>query len=288
MRGTICAALALLALAGCSGGDEPKTSPPTALLPEHRRFATTEQAFRAVLTDNHRVIGVGEYHVTTGGPEVTSALVRFRDELLPVLQGRATDLVVETWAEYGNCDAQAAAASATVKRDIERPLEIENEVVSLLRRAEALKVRPHVLPFSCDDYRSLLGADGQVDYEKLLLLITARLRAEALAGLAQPDAVIAVFGGATHNDLYPYEAVADLSYAPAIVDQAPGAYVEIDLYVPELVRGDRLLASEPWYPLLELPGGVGPDRALLIERGTDSYIILLPTSASPSPARAAD
>lgn len=261
--------------AGSSAGEVP--------IPPHRVLPTAEAALRAILWppgqpvgQAPRVLGIGEVHQTERTAGVRSALSRFTAELLPVLAGHVTDLVIESWIEPAGCDAEAAHASAEVARDIERPASTEDELGTLVERARGLRVRPHFLSFGCDDYRALRGRDGQVDYEALLGAVTARLRDEALAGLGHEGAVIALYGGALHNDLHPGPGVADFSYAAAVDAAAAGAYVEIDLIVPEYVTGNKTLAREPWYPLLER---AGPDHVVLIERAPRSYVLLLPRSA---------
>ena len=80
-----------------------------------------------------------------------------------------------------------------------------------------------------------------------------------------------------HNDLPPRAGLEANSYGPALREQAGQAYVELDLYVPELVLGQEASIQEPWYPLAER--AVGPDRALLHTRGPRSFVLLLPTTA---------
>ena len=286
--------LMLLLAGACSNPDAapapPEPAPPAdrvlpvphAALP-YRVLPTAEAALRAVVWPPGRaageraprVLGIGEVHQTARTAGVRSALSRFTAELLPVLAGHVTDIVIESWIEPAGCDAQAAHASAEVARDLERPAGTENELVTLVERARGLRVRPHLLSFGCDDYRSLRGPDGAVDYEALLGAVTARLRDRALAGLGHEDAVIALYGGALHNDLHPNPGVADFSYAAAVDAAAPGAYVEIDLIVPEYVIGNAAFARQPWYALIDR---AGPDHVVLIERAPRSYVLLLPRS----------
>ncbi len=269
--------------AGPATGSETEPAPGAATAPgadlPHRVLPTAEAALRSIMQPEHgaapRVIGIGEHHQTQRTEAVRSALSRFAGELLPVLAGHVTDLVIESWAEPAGCDAEAAEASAEVSRDIERPPVTENELVTLIERARALRIRPHLLAFECADYRALRGPDDRVNYEALLGAVTTRLRDRALAGLAHEGAVIALYGGALHNDLHPNPGVADFSYAAAVDEAAPGRYVEIDLLVPEYVTGNAALAREPWYPLLDR---AGPDHVVVIERAPRSYVLLLPRS----------
>jgi hypothetical protein len=132
----------------------------------------------------------------------------------------------------------------------------------------------HVLQMSCADHASLLP-DGaaEIDYWKLLLLVTERLAAKAKELHAAPDRVLVLYGGAHHNDRYPDESLAEISYVPEIEKLVGERYVELDLYVPELIAGNSLLEAQDWYPLVET--AAGPDRVVLIERGPRSYILLM-------------
>lgn len=265
--------------AGAVSGPAPALDQPGRAELPHRVLPTAEAALRSIMQPAEgaapRVIGIGEHHQTRRTAAVRSALSHFAGELLPVLAGHVTDLVIESWAEPAGCDAEAAQASAEVSHDMERPPATENELVTLIERARALGIRPHLLAFGCADYRALRGPDDRVDYEALLGAVTTRLREQALAGIAHEGAVIALYGGALHNDLHPSPGVADFSYAVAVDQAAPGRYVEIDLMVPEYVTGNAALAREPWYPLLDR---AGPDHVVSIERAPRSYVLILPRS----------
>ena len=91
-------------------------------------------------------------------------------------------------------------------------------------------------------------------------------------GGAGDPKVVALYGGALHNDLFPLEGLEAFSYAAALQKLTGGRYAELDLYVPEYVQGDEAMRREPWYPLLRL---ADPQRVVLIERGARSYILLL-------------
>lgn len=257
----------------------------------HRVFPGAAAALAEVLADDPRVIGFGEYHQTTATLHVPSALHRFTGEMLDVLGASVSDLIVETWVEDGACGKQEQQVGADVRETTERPPETGNEVLALAERARGQGIQPHALKLDCADYATLIGDGGDVDYEQLLALITRELRATTARVLAHRDQQrahpgdagmpgarrrIAVYGGSLHNDIYPHEALAMYSYAADIQQRTEGRYVEVDLYVPELIEGNELLAKEPWYPLLARQAG--PDRVILIERGPGSYILILPRS----------
>jgi hypothetical protein len=268
-------------------------------VPRFIAFPGAGPALAHVLADRPRVVGFGEYHQRVGGPAVPSALKRFTEQMLPVLATQATDLVVETWVTDGSCGATEKKVVANVKKTTERPKATENEIVTLALRARAANVQPHALKVGCADYQRMLGGKN-VDYVKLLEFIGHQLRDTAVGAMAQrakptgaptsqpasapgPRRLVALYGGALHNDLYPAAGLESWSYAADLAKH--GRYVEVDLYVPEYVTGDERLAKEPWYPLLKR---AGPDRVLLIERDKDSYILVLATTpaAAGAPASA--
>jgi len=277
--------LVVLIAAGCSKGkDEPARPPesPTTVAPEppepelppHALFDSAGAAVEKILETKPAVIGFGELHATTADhASIVPALPRFNAQILEPLSRHATDIVVETWPEMGACGKAEAAVSNQVKQDTERPPETENHVLTLANKARELGMVPHALEMSCDDYEALLDDNKQVDYEKLLLLITDRLGAKTTLILRRKDRVVALYGGATHNDRYPDEAIADLSYAARVREASGDGYVEVDLYVPEFAASNELFKQEPWYPLLER--ATSTDKVVLFQRGEGSYILLL-------------
>ncbi|MBL8934044.1 MAG: hypothetical protein JNM69_05815, partial [Archangium sp.] len=60
-------------------------------------FGSPKDAFAHVLASRPQILGVGEYHELKGAPKVPSAIKHFMNEALPVLDGGATSLIVETW-----------------------------------------------------------------------------------------------------------------------------------------------------------------------------------------------
>lgn len=176
---------------------------------------------RAERESGLRVVAFGEYHQTNamakkGAP--VSSLRRFSGELFGVLAPRASDIVLETWVTDGNCGSQETTAVAKVEKTTERPQSTENELVTLVKQAKAAGVQPHILRLSCDDYKSMLAADGQVDFEKLLGLLTTLLH-KKIAGIATArSAAVNKAGSAAEKD-----AAASPPAAPASPPAAPAA-----------------------------------------------------------------
>lgn len=252
-------------------------------IPRHATFPNAARALESVLaTHQPRVLGFGEIHQKTDSAPVRSAVKRFAEQLLPLLAPKATDLLVETWVTEGRCGKQEKRVVKQVDKGTKRPASTENEVLTLLRRGKKLGLKPHILVLSCADYKKLAGKDGKLDYEALLSTVTRHLRKKVLAIASGPKAgaaakkttrrTLLVYGGALHNDLFPPKGLEMFSYAPAAAKATEQRYVEIDLYVPEYLRGDKELRKKPWFPLI---GKATPGQVVLIERGKRSYILVL-------------
>jgi hypothetical protein len=296
------AALACLALASCGEtAPEPKPEPEPVGNPEPkpaepdedtgkvevqpgdlpaRSFATLGEAMNHILEEaKPRVIGFGEVHQLEGTVKFESSVERFSRWVVPELAGKTSDLVVETWVNLGVCGAQEAAVHKDLDETTERPETTESEVVRLLKRAEQLGVRPHILEFECKDYEALLEKDSEVDYFEMLGLITRELEQRSAKLVAEPTAegepvrAVAVYGGAIHNDLAPHEELAQFSFAAALDEASGGRYVEVDLLVPEFLETSEPFKAQPWYS--QFARLASPDRVTVIERAERSYVVAL-------------
>ena len=292
--------LLCLAPAGCKGKQQaigkpdppprtPDTKPaPAPAQPEltHRQFLTAGEALQALLKEHRpRVLGLGEFHQNKATVKVRSATRRFSESMVPVLGRHASDLVVETWITEGKCGKQEKRVVKNVEKTTQRPQTTESEIITMLRRAKGLGIQPHILKAGCKDYKKIMGADGKVDYVQLLGFITRALRQktesilEARANTKpgrpalQKRELVVIYGGALHNDLFPYEDLKSFSFAAQLKQRTGGRYLELDLYVPEYVAGDETLSKERWYPLFERLAS--PQKVLLIRRGEGSYILVL-------------
>lgn len=98
---------------------------------------------------------------------------------------------------------------------------------------------------------------------------------ERTGARAVPDATLVLYGGAVHNDVNPRADLAAYAYGPAVVAAGGAAYLELDVYAPELLRGNTLLLEPSWAPLLDR---AGPDHVVLFPRGPQSWVLLLETT----------
>jgi hypothetical protein len=249
--------------------------------PSLRVFDSPAEALAAVMAEKPRVLGIGEYHEIENGPKAPSALHHLLvDGMFDGVAPRASHLVLETWVTEGRCGKKEKQVAKKVEEDTERPDTTEDELVTLIKKARAAGVQPGILTVSCVEYLTMIDAKGEIDYVRLLALITDHLEREIRAALdedkarngkAGKDRVVLVYGGALHNDYYPRKELADYSYARAIRKATGEHYVEVDLYVPEFIARDSTIPTEPWYKLVDtIPAG----KTGLVQRGPHSYILL--------------
>jgi hypothetical protein len=250
--------------------------------PRARAISSVNGAIEELLARQPRVVAFGEIHQTTASLKVPSSLKHFEDEILPVVAPRASDLVVETWVTEGKCGKTEKAVMKDVQKTTERPVQTEDEVVTLLKRAKAAGVKPHILSVSCKEYEAIYQGK-QVDYDALLRMTSDKLEAgvrEVLGkpGTASPRAVV-VYGGALHNDLAPAEGLSAYAFGESLSKTVGGKYLEIDLYVPEYVEKQKSLRAEPWYRAYKK--AARPGQAVMIERSLASYVIVFPKAQRP-------
>lgn len=241
---------------------------------------TFPDAFAALrdLLGKRRVIAFGELHEIAGKSDARSSLARFHTELLGPLLPFASDLIVETWVTTGSCGETEKKVVAEVENSTQRPATTENEIITVLKQAKAGGVAPHMLEIDCHDYAALTDAKtGEVDYEKLLSLVTRGLERQMNAALARSpksDKAVLVYGGALHNDVFPRRELAAYSFARTMTKRTRGRYLEIDLYVPEYIEHDDRLTAEAWYGRYQR--AAQPGRVVRVRRSDDSYIFVFP------------
>jgi hypothetical protein len=240
-------------------------------------FTSSEEAFDYVLARGPRILAVGEAHAQKGTEAIESATRRFGERLLPRLQGRASDLVIELMIASGKCGNTEQKV-----REQQRPVTrnqtatAQNEFVTLGHRAKALGIQPHPLTPSCEEYGAVTRA-GQADVAVLLetvARVTAR-QAKALLGNGK-SAMVVTYGGAIHNDVAPRAGRESWSFGPELSGPIQGAYVELDLIVPEYVKDTEAWRAMPWYDAFS-KAPTSP-AARLITTGPASYVLIFPNA----------
>ena len=275
----------LLALALAAAAPPPAKPPLDCGVYSCRLFDSPKQAYAEVIAKKPQVIGLGEYHELDDGKKIKSAIKRFTEALLPMLKGKASHLIAETWVTNGHCGKVEKEATAQIEKESNRPATTEDEVVTMLKAASALGLQPHILNVECEDYEELFDEKGEIDNVKLLELVTRLLRekAEKLAGEAKDGKAIVIYGGALHNDLTPSEDLASFSFGPALKKATEGHYLQLGLYVPEFVEHDDEVKTADWYPYFQKH--VSTSKTLLIGLSPEAYLLVFPRTARPPAKR---
>jgi hypothetical protein len=246
-----------------------------------RLYATSTEAFRAVLEQKPLVLALGEAHARKDVPGVASSSKRFTAEMLPELKDRASDLVIELMAPPTGCEPSTKIVRKELGKVTAKQADTnQNEYVTMGDEAKKLGVTPHLLHPTCADFKALgaAGADG-VDaglrlIGRLMRESTERLLARnAGAGV---EKIVVLYGGAIHNDVEPLEAVKPYSFGPELVAATRGRYVELDVFVPEFISDTGMWTRFAWYPHFDRQAH--PEKATLFAPVPSSYTLLLPAT----------
>jgi hypothetical protein len=243
-------------------------------------YADLGAALTAIIPADTRVIGFGELHNRTDRAQVTSTLAHFTNEALPALEDRLSDLIIETWITDPHCGSAAQVATAKVTTTMKRPEATKSEIAVLADAAKAAHIQPHAMRITCADYAKIAPPGKEMDVAAMLDLTTRELGRIATEAVLHRDKephhrpLIALYGGALHNDRFPDKGVEQWSYAAKVDALTHDHYVEIDLIVPELALGDAQMQKQPWYPLAEKAG----KTVQVYTRGERSFVVILARS----------
>jgi hypothetical protein len=246
-------------------------------------FATAEAAFEHALAAEPRIVALGEAHAQKDAPKVKSTVRRFAEELLPKLEGRATDLVLELLTTNGSCGKAVENDVAERQKPVTEPQAAsnQNQYVTLGALGKKLGIAPHPLVPECEELRAVSQA-GAADIDRLLVLIADAMvrETEKLLASADPKRAIVLYGGALHNDLTPRPGRERWSYGPRLSKSAGGRYVEIDLVIPEYVKPTPSWQGFPWYAawIALAPSS----ETILYQPSPASFVLIFPRSAPPS------
>jgi hypothetical protein len=250
-------------------------------------FDRAEDALLATLADDPTVLAIGEAHAQRGAT-VPSSAKRFTDTLLPLLAGRASDLLVELMMPPKGC-AKQTQAMRTVQKPVttQQAAGNQNEYVVMGEAAHKLGIVPDLLRPSCADLAAVedAGADAiDVSLATIARLTTAQAekmidRDRASAALAKK--IVVTYGGALHNDASPPPERARWAYGPALSKYVDGRYVELDMVVPEFIEDTETWRKQPWFGAYQQVKATG--KATLFRLAPRSYVLVFaPTPAMPS------
>jgi hypothetical protein len=234
------------------------------------------------------VLGIGEVHAPKGAT-VPSAAKRFTDDLLPILAGRASDLLLELMAPPAGCsDAVAEVRQRQEVVTSRHAATDQDEYLAMGVRARALGLVPDMLRPTCADMDGIQNAgDDLLDVSLTTIARLSRVQALRLAdrdALSEADRgkMVVLYGGALHNDLTPPPGSAAWSYAPALDAHVGGRFAAIDLVVPEYIAAD-LVADAPkalsWWPAYDR-ARLGR-KVTLFHTGPRSFAVVFQASQPP-------
>jgi hypothetical protein len=242
-----------------------------------------------VLREAPLALGIGEAHAPAGSEQVPTTAARFAEQLLPVLQGRASHIIVELLAPNPECPRAESGLEQAQKPVIRaQSRENQSDYLSIGVRARALGIEPFVLTPSCEEFRAI-GAAGKDALRATLATIatiTARMAKGALLQnrKAGSDRIVLAYGGALHNDLGPSDDTrAAFRYGAALTHFTAGRYVALDLIVREFIKDNAAWRALPWYGKFDPQSA--PESCVLLSPSPQSYVLFFPGSV---PSAAAD
>ena len=184
-----------------------------------RLFDSPAQAFRAILDEKPIIVAIGEAHAQKGAEGVPSSAKRFTTELLPTLEGRASDLLVELMAPPSGCKAKAEAVRKKQKVVTERQADTnQNEYVTMGNEARKRGVVPDLLRPTCADMDAINTAGPDAIAASLTTIARlTKVKVKALVDRntrAGAEKIVVTYGGAMHNDATPPRERAEWSFGP--------------------------------------------------------------------------
>ena len=241
-----------------------------------------------MLLNEPLVLGIGEAHALAGSEHLPSTARRFTEELLPVLDARASHLLVELLNPNPSCQStnqQVQEAHKPVTEPQSR--QNQNDYVALGQRAKALGIEPYVLSPTCEEYQAIVlaGSDSISRTLTTIAEITSRMAKGALVKnrARGRERIVIAYGGALHNDIAPDAARAAWSYGPQLSSVTGGRYIAVDLIVRELIKDNEAWRALPWYAHFDPKRE--PDSSILMRITPNDYVLFFPrTRASESPA----
>jgi hypothetical protein len=262
-------------LAACPKKEAPKVAPPVDAAfggIEVMTFDRPEDAFETVLKDDPSLLAIGEAHAQRN-TTVPSSAKRFTDALLPLLAGRASDLLVELMMPPTGCVKHVETMRSVQKPVVTQQAEgNQNEYIAMGEAARKLGIVPDLLRPGCDDLAAINDA-GEDAIPRSLETI-ARLTTKQASKMLERSGrkMVVTYGGALHNDAHPPPERASWSYGPALSQVVPGRYVELDLYIPELITGDESWQKQAWYGDWEKNKASG--KVVLFRLAAKDYVLV--------------
>ncbi len=240
---------------------------------ECRTFDDVAGAFQAATEGDPLVVAVGEAHPKKGFESIETSASRFRTEVVPKLEGRASDLLLELMAPAQGCEPATKATGKELKKIGEnQAVEAPNEYVTLGKSAEKLHIRVSQLHPTCGELSKI--AKSKTPALTVLEVITANMTRDASRVLLAPnhpeDKMFVIYGGAFHGEPDPPKERAEFSFAANLSKAAKGRYVSVHLFVREYI--DASWDIWPWYP--HFKPEAHPDKVTLFHPKPQHFVII--------------
>ncbi len=255
---------------------------------ECRRFGDAASALEHVLAAGPLALGIGEAHAQAGSGGIQTTAARFSEQLLPLLAGRASHIIVELLRPNPACTAAARPLEQAQKPVIQgQSKNNQNEYVQIGVRARALGVEPFLLTPSCEEFQAI-GAAGE-DAIPVTLATIAQITTRMVKGAllqnrkAGRERIVLAYGGALHNDLGGTAELPEASfrYGDELNRFTGGRYIALDLIVRELIKDNAAWRALPWYAAFD--PHLHPDSYIVLRTSPQSYVLFFP-GAAPSTA----
>lgn len=212
------------------------------------QFGSPVDATLAAIAPSVRVVGFGEAHARADSSGPTTAR-RFSEELLAGLAPRARHLLVELLVPPTGCEKarkEVQLESDTITKG--QSEHNQNDYVELGHAARKRGVTPDILRPSCQEMQTIAKAEvGVISMMETIANLSVKTTEGWLGEPPEGRPLILLYGGALHNDVEPRPHVKSWSYGPRLSALSHGAYVELDLVVPELVQDTESWQKFHWY-----------------------------------------
>lgn len=247
---------------------------------ECRAYDDFATAFESTLVDKPIVVAIGEAHAKKGFEWVETAAKRVTREVLPKLEGRASDLLLELMAPAQGCEqAKKATSQELGKIGKDQAPTAPNEYVTLGKAAEKVGIKVSQLHPSCKDFAEI--AKSKSPPLTVLQTITALLTHDATVALGVPgrsdDKLFVIYGGAFHTEPTPPEERAEFSVAAKVSKAAKNRYVSVHVFVREYI--DDKWDLWPWYP--HFKPDQHADRVVVFHPKPQHYVLITAAAKRP-------
>jgi hypothetical protein len=287
-RAQSCALLFVLA-SGCAGAKGSPATPRPAVsdagvsdAPIRSSAQSAEGVLAEILERKPLVIGVGEGHAQKGTEGIASATRRFTESLLPMLAGRASDIVIELWMPDLKCQKKVDQVREQQQPVVGQQAKTnKSEMVILAEEAKKLGIVPWPLRPTCEEYDAVSKAGDQAI--PVMLELTAKMAARTIEACVRRNAkngvdmIVVSYGGAMHNDVAPAKGREAWTFAPQVSSLTGGRYLEMDVFVPESIRDTETWQKLAWFPRFDRTRAHADPT--VFRPGEKSYVVIFPSSA---------